>query len=395
MFGEDRIIDRIVLILRIVFDHVPNLFVSDLSLPPVGQIFHPIYFVSHNTSYYVDLLTFLLYKDYTIIIILIIRLWRHLRNTATTMIRLPVSFIAVGLYVFLGWQVDAFHPLPKFAPLPPAILPSRAHHNIPSSSSPSRSIIIGTRTTRLFEKKPEYSRELYLREEAESPFRKVRFFLYLALGGGALTSLVVSLARVAAAVWSGINTELLPESAVNVAVDLVGLVVLAFLYKNDLASQESRLQRAFKGAALAKLTIRASKNIILTGDGDLPSLENNSRETFTTTLASLRRGRGIEKRVVIAVAGPQRMSQVIHEAKELQDELMFNDLLIIPYILGSTENNLTNQDLPDCVALPQNGAAWKSFVDEEVSEATRQGVDAKIEGVSIILKKNGRIGQVG
>jgi len=93
--------------------------------------------------------------------------------------------------------------------------------------------------------KPEYSRELYLREEAESPFRKVRFFFYISLAGGALTSLAVSTARVAAAL-AGINTDLLQESATNVAVDLLGLGLIAFLFNRDLQAQDSRLKRASK-----------------------------------------------------------------------------------------------------------------------------------------------------
>lgn len=278
----------------------------------------------------------------------------------------------------------------------------------PHSNSACRPFVSGsmsTTTTRLYEKKPEYSRELYLREEAESPFRKVRFFLYFSLGGGALTSLAVSLARVAAAL-NGINENLLSESALNVAVDVAGLVILTWAYRNDLASQESRLKRASKGAELAKLNIRASKNIVT---GDFSSLDKRAkRETFVTTLASLRRGRGIEKRVVIAVAGPERIVQVLKESRELQEDLTFNDLLVIPYLLGGSSSIedllLSSSDdvdddtdadtfLPDCVALPTSSANWKTFIEAEVAEATQQGVDAMTEGVTVILKKNGRIGQ--
>jgi len=103
----------------------------------------------------------------------------------------------------------------------------------------------------------EYSRELRLREEAESPFRKVRFTVYLALIGGAATSLIVSVTRILAAL-NGVNVDLMQESITNSVVDLSGIVVLAFLYKRDLEAQESRLRRAQKGAELAKLMIRGS-----------------------------------------------------------------------------------------------------------------------------------------
>ena len=257
----------------------------------------------------------------------------------------------------------------------------------------------------LHEKKTEYSRELYLREESESPFRKVRFFFYFSLGGGALTSLAISAARVAAAL-NGINQDLLQESAINVVVDLVGLAALTALYKNDLAAQESRLKRASKGAQMAKLTIRASKSIVTGNNLSGARSSSSSGETFTTTLASLRRGRGIEKRVVIAAAGLDKITQVLQQAKELRDELTLSDLLIIPYVLGSSDSTLSSlsllqsntrndddDELPDCVALSTGGSNWKSFIEEEVQEATKQGVNVQDEGLCVILKKNGRIGQ--
>ena len=61
-------------------------------------------------------------------------------------------------------------------------------------------------------------RNIRLREEAESPFRKIRFFVYFNLLGGALTSLFVSTARIAAAA-SGVNADLMDESLVNAAVE--------------------------------------------------------------------------------------------------------------------------------------------------------------------------------
>lgn len=234
------------------------------------------------------------------------------------------------------------------------------------------------------DKTKEYSRELYLREEAESPFRKVRFFFYIALGGGALTSLAVSGARVAAGL-AGINTDLLEQSATNMAIDTAGLVLLAFLYQRDLKAEESRLERASKGAALAQLKVRGSKALIEGEEGS---------ETFTTSLASLRRGRGIEKRVVIAAAGPEKIAAVVRDAKRLSDSLDISDLLVVPVVLpaGVAPEFDTSDEQPVCIAFPV-GSNWKIVVDDEAKEATNQGVDVQKEGFCIVLKKNGRVGQ--
>lgn len=96
-------------------------------------------------------------------------------------------------------------------------------------------------------------------------------------------------------------------------------------------AQESRLQRASKGAELAKLMVQASTSISTGLDNDFDN-ESKVAETFTTSFASLRRGRGIEKRVVIAAGGSEKIRQVIQDARKLpvDDSLSFNDLLIVP-----------------------------------------------------------------
>lgn len=232
--------------------------------------------------------------------------------------------------------------------------------------------------------KPEYSRKAQLREEVESPFSKVRFFLYVTLSLGALTSLAISMARIAAAL-SGVNTDLLQESATNAAVDVGGLALIAFLLKNDLEAKDSRLKRASKGATLAKLKIRGSKRLL----GD-----DNDSSTFATSLSSLRRGRGIEKRVVIAVAGKEKIAEILRDASDLDDSLSVNDLLVVPVIYPQAIAPSVDADskIPESVAFPA-GEGWKAVIDDETSEARSQGVDVEAEGISIILKKNGRVGQ--
>mmetsp|Transcript_20666 Transcript_20666/g.26665 ORF Transcript_20666/g.26665 Transcript_20666/m.26665 type:complete len:359 (+) Transcript_20666:52-1128(+) len=248
-----------------------------------------------------------------------------------------------------------------------------------------------------------YSREIYLREEAESPFRKVRFFFYTSLGCGALISFAVSMARIAAGL-NGINADLLQESSINAAVDAGGLAVLAFAYQRDLVAQESRLKRASKGGELAKLMVRGSKSMIIgedmMGEEEEESANDSNPEMLTTSLASLRRGRGIEKRVVIVAAGSEKIAQVLLEAAALQESLVLSDLLIVPVVLpGGVAPQISSEDgdnitnvLPDCVALPV-GSSWKTVVGDEAEEAMKQGVDVKKEGMCVILKKNGKVGQ--
>lgn len=244
---------------------------------------------------------------------------------------------------------------------------------------------------------PEYSRDILLREEAESPFRKVRFFFYASLGAAAVTSFLISGARVAAGL-SGINTDLLAESSLNAGVDVAGIVLLAILWQRDVKAQDSRLKRAAKGAELAKLMVRGSKAMIegyLESVPETESSRKSSTDSFTTSLASMRRGRGIEKRVVIAVGSKEKIDQVIKKSVELKDSLVFNDLLIVPVVVPqcTAPAGVDPNDLPECVALPVGSAGWKFVVTDELQEATKQGIDIDSEGFCIILKKNGRVGQ--
>lgn len=229
--------------------------------------------------------------------------------------------------------------------------------------------------------KEKYSRELRLREEAESPFRKVRQFITIALMGGAMTSLAVSSARILAAM-NGVNTDLMEESVVNAGVDIVGAAGLAFVYKRDVEAQESRLKRASKGAEFAKLMIRGTF-------GDL------NGKSIVTSLSTLRRGRGLEKRAVIVAAGKDRITTVLQEAATLSKSLSLNDLVIVPVVMPQCNAPLgLDTDLieQDNIALPAGGN-WVSVIMDEASEAKEQNIDVEKDGFCVVLKKNGRVGQ--
>jgi hypothetical protein len=191
--------------------------------------------------------------------------------------------------------------------------------------------------------------------------------------GGAFTSL------------AGVNTDLMGESLLNAGIDAVVLMAVALFYKQDTEAEQSRLKRATKGAEIAKLTLRASKSIL----GDVED------GTFTTSLASLRRGRGIEKRVVIVAAGSEKIDQVIDDARKLDDELELNDLLVVPLVLPAGVAPLLEESTaPKSAATPVSvGNSWKEFIEGEMAEAISQGVDVEKEGLCVILKKNGRVGQ--
>eukprot|EP00562_Extubocellulus_spinifer_P030113 CAMPEP_0178712686 /NCGR_PEP_ID=MMETSP0699-20121125/19019_1 /TAXON_ID=265572 /ORGANISM="Extubocellulus spinifer, Strain CCMP396" /LENGTH=336 /DNA_ID=CAMNT_0020361463 /DNA_START=45 /DNA_END=1056 /DNA_ORIENTATION=- len=231
----------------------------------------------------------------------------------------------------------------------------------------------------------EFSTEVRLRVEADSPFLKIRQAAgYTVLIAGASISLVVSTTRILAAL-SGINTDLMQESLTNAAIDLGGIALLGYLLKRDLDATQSKLKRASRGAQLAALTVRGGNGLLPEG---VPS-------TPTVSLGALRRGRGIEKRVVIAVAGEERTGRVIEEATRLEESLYLNDLLVVPVVVpgfsAPRDVDVDDIDSSRSIALPVGGN-WRGVIDDETAEAREQGVDVEQEGVCIVLKKNGRVG---
>ena len=224
----------------------------------------------------------------------------------------------------------------------------------------------------------------------------MRFFLYASLGAGALISFGVSAARIAAGL-AGINVDLLEQSSTNAAIDAAGLVLIGTLWKRDADAEESGLSRAARGADLAGLTVRcvpallgdAEESWSRTGEGE------RKKAAGTIPLSSLRSGRGVEKRVVIVVAGKERLKQVLEEAQDLKEALALNDLVVVPVVhpQGTAPLGLDPELLEqDYIALPAGGA-WRSVMSDETAEAEQQGVNLESEGICVIIKKNGRIGQ--
>jgi hypothetical protein len=232
-------------------------------------------------------------------------------------------------------------------------------------------------------KKNNYSTTDRLREEIEAPFAKVRVFGYSVLLAGCILSLLISLARIAAGL-NGINTDVLQESINNAAIDVGGVFLLSFLLKSDFDAKESRLKRAAKGAEIANLQVKGPFG--------------PDQRIETVPLSAFRSGRGIDKRIVICVASKETIHQLLNDiesSSSLQEDLVLSDLVVVPWITPdfTSLNQANSQAMQfDCIGIPV-GLNWNDFLRDEIKEAEKQGVDVNGRGFSIVLKKNGRVGQ--
>eukprot|EP00667_Euglena_gracilis_P015756 EG_transcript_16404 len=105
------------------------------------------------------------------------------------------------------------------------------------------------------EEEEEQSARRSLLEELESPYRKVRYFLYAALGGAAGLSAFVELPRLVAAL-NGINVSSLPEAGTNLGVSAAVLAAIAFFFQRDRQDELKRLDRIKVGTALSALRVQ-------------------------------------------------------------------------------------------------------------------------------------------
>ncbi|CAM9625014.1 unnamed protein product [Chrysoparadoxa australica] len=222
--------------------------------------------------------------------------------------------------------------------------------------------------------------KMILREEAESPFRKVRVFVLYSFIAGAGVGFLVSFLRLLALTQGIDNGQGYGELASNLAIDLAAVAGSAYVIRNDKAASKGRLQRMELGAMLASLGVK------LQDDDDDAVIQ----------LSALRRGRGRDKRVAIMVGGASAIDKSLDSALGYSQDLIRSDLLIVPVtversegkiiVTGSEAENLRAKGQGH-VGIPVNLSSWQQYLSVEAETAAGQGIDVVETGFAIIIKK--------
>lgn len=265
-----------------------------------------------------------------------------------------------------------------------------------------------------------YTQRQLLKEETEAPFRNVRLYFYFALLAAAGLSSFICFTQLLA-FYTGANTSTDVDALYrNLGVNFIGIPILLYFWKRDVDDRNQRLQRIQRGGSLAGLKVKFDYFI------DGPKV---------LKLNEFRRNRGIEKRIVIVVAKKEQVRDSLQSSLSLSDALFGNDLLIVPIVLLETEKdsndgnsndgnsirlvgfNLdeltvtsttdkTNIDTSKSsilaaldrsealkhIVTPVGLSFWNDVLNKELQQATTQQTDALDKGLTIVIKKNGKVG---
>uniref|UniRef100_A0A7S1VNX6 Uncharacterized protein n=1 Tax=Grammatophora oceanica TaxID=210454 RepID=A0A7S1VNX6_9STRA len=238
-----------------------------------------------------------------------------------------------------------------------------------------------------------------LREEVESPFRQVRLFFFASTAGSALTALYFSaLSALKASIGGYEDAPPLNEALQTCGINIAGVIVCSILAYREWNIGNANLARIAKGGALAKLEV-------------FPASSSTQERT---PLASYRRS----SRVLIAAGGPEYISQLARSLNSdqladdnvLPERLEEVDVVVVPVLL--TTGNQVATDLQEqwkaveaqegdrnfdiaranrVVAFPTGAGAWESYLESEIETAEKQGFDYMNKGLTITVKKNGKV----
>lgn len=242
-----------------------------------------------------------------------------------------------------------------------------------------------------------YTVKQRLREEIESPFRKVRLAFFAFSSASAFVAFYFSALAALKANIGGYDDVLpLDEALVQVAINAGGALGFGALAIREVKVGQANLERIAKGGLLARLVVE-------------PAIEEESKRT----LKDYRR----TSRVVIAAGGSEYIrslamslcSDQLADNIILPDSLAGVDIMVVPVLLdedfnvvetkaawrssqpGDSDRNFDSSRADGVVAFPSVLGMWQQYLDSDIKTAQGQGFDVLQKGITITVKKNGRI----
>lgn len=252
-----------------------------------------------------------------------------------------------------------------------------------------------------------YTLKQRLREEIDSPFRKVRLAAFAGSFASAMIALYFSALSTVKAVVGGYSDAMpLDEALTSDAINLTAVLACGYFTYREVQNGRSNLEKIARAGKLASLVVEPAARP-----------DNNKRSLLE--VKSYRRS----NRVLIAAGGRDYIASLaksmasdqLKDTNIIPQKLLEVDVVIVPVLLeerngrigvGDTrsfwregvEATVTEQDrnfdidrANDVVSFPQGPNAWIDYLDSDVKTATSQGFDVLEKGITITVKKNGKI----
>jgi len=260
---------------------------------------------------------------------------------------------------------------------PSPILVAKGSAKLNPIRSGSSSVLFSEDDERLQRTFGGYTVKQRLREEIESPFRAVRLLFFGASSVSALLALYFSVTNMIKANMGYESGPSMEDAVQSTAINVAALAICAFITYRDYQAGQASLARIAKGGALAKLIV-------------------NSSTGSKTTLKDYRR----VARVLICAGGPEYIATLANSlqgTKQLTELLVEADIVLVPVLLQDDASRVGDTKMawpgeqPAAVAFPMAVTQWMDYLSSEVSTASSQGFDVMNKGLTIIVKKNGRI----
>jgi hypothetical protein len=241
--------------------------------------------------------------------------------------------------------------------------------------------------------RPQFTRKQLFREEIESPFRKPRQVIAGFSAFSASVAGFISGTRALSCTMGAACLQPMDELVGNLAVNFGIICLSAFSLYLDSVSQRSKLNRIVRGGELAVLQLSS------VGAGQTRNL-------------AMRDLRG-ERRVVIVAGGRTVYERVVSSASAHTAELAAGSVMVVPILLregalGASDKLVdpsgcvsgviasevfATMTAADCFLCARGPEAWNLWLTAEVATAIKQGFDVQNNGITLTIKKSGKIGK--
>ena len=264
-----------------------------------------------------------------------------------------------------------------------------------------------------------YTVKQRLREEVESPFRKVRLVLFGSSAGSALTALYFSALNTIKAISGGFaDAPPLEDALTSDAINLSAAIVCGFLAYREYQVGEANLQRIARGGQLATLVVEpAYEETIGVGGNNAAKRVTLSQYRRTSRLVIAAGGKDYIKSLALSLTSDQ-----LSDTNILPEKLQETDVIVIPVLLDESNMNVVdtkdywyndisvdedtdsefekkeknrNFDITranNILAFPRGTTLWTQYLSEDINTAqNKQGYDVLKKGITLVVKKNGKI----